>query len=372
MKTDIKENPIDKNTVPKTDKVLKIDRLNNPHDRFAKKTVGNPLYAADFLKHYADPIVARHVHLNHLVAVPTHYLNSELKEIILDVAFTARLRDTKRNSEVLMFLEHKSRPSRFVPLQMGAQCFMFLYFGWTATNYSENYKPSIPLMLLLYNGNEDIDEKQFFQSIFGKIPKEFKRFVPQFKMIVINMKRFSYDNLPGKPETQAIAESFKRATDGTFGTQLAPILERVKIADLGKQHTLDLTTSITRYCTWTTDLTSEKVVQTITKVFTGAEGLKMATTIKKGIVQEGIEIGEARGEARGIALGEVRGVALGEARGELKGCVNMILGILSDRFGKVPKSIVNALKQRTDVVALKSLVVHAVNCSSLDDFAADL
>ncbi|MDR3198114.1 MAG: Rpn family recombination-promoting nuclease/putative transposase, partial [Planctomycetaceae bacterium] len=55
------ENPANINTV------RKIDRLNNPHDRFAKKTVGNPMYAADFLKHYADPIVAQHVHLDQLV-----------------------------------------------------------------------------------------------------------------------------------------------------------------------------------------------------------------------------------------------------------------------------------------------------------------
>ncbi|MDR2755271.1 MAG: Rpn family recombination-promoting nuclease/putative transposase [Planctomycetaceae bacterium] len=337
-----------------------MDRLNNPHDRFAKKTVGNPLYAADFLKYYADPIVAQHVRLDHLVAAQTHYLSSELKEVILDVAFTARLRDAKKNSEVLIFLEHKSKPNRLVPLQIGTHCFISLYSGWTATGYSTSYRPSIPLMILLYNGNEDINEELFFHDVFDEIPDEFRFIVPQFRVIVINMKRFPYNNLPGKPETQAIAESLKRATDGTFGIQLGNILERVKIADLGRQHTLDLTTSITRYCTWTHVLTSEEVTQTITKVFTGTEGLEMATTIKKGIVQEGIEIGEARGETRGKAIGQ------------LEGCVNMILDILSDRFGKVPKNIVDSLNQRTDLIALKSLVIHAVSCSSLDEFAADL
>ncbi|MDR2438389.1 MAG: hypothetical protein LBE12_03320 [Planctomycetaceae bacterium] len=42
---------------------------------------------------------------------------------------------------------------------------------------------------------------------------------------------------------------------------------------MGKQHTLDLTTSITRYCTWTSIVTSEEVTQTTTKVFTGTENL---------------------------------------------------------------------------------------------------
>jgi hypothetical protein len=85
-----------------------------------------------------------------------------------------------------------------------------------------------------------------------------------------------------------------------------------------------------------------------TKIFTATEGLEMTTTIKKGMIQEALEIGE------------------------LKGRINAILDILTDKFGKVPQNIVDSLNQRTDPIALMSLNVHAVNCSSLDDFAADL
>ncbi|MDR0703716.1 MAG: hypothetical protein LBF88_01880, partial [Planctomycetaceae bacterium] len=161
-----------------------------------------------------------------------------------------------------------------------------------------------------------------------------------------------YGNLPGKPETQAIAESLKRATDGTFGDHLCNVLQQVKTANLVRQQTLDLTTNITRYCIWTSSLNSDEVVQSITKVFTGTEGLEMQTTIKQGFIQEAFESGEAKGK--------------------LEGRVNTILDLLSDKFGQVPKNIVDALNQRTDEIALRSLAVHAANCSSLDDFAADL
>ncbi|MDR0705074.1 MAG: Rpn family recombination-promoting nuclease/putative transposase [Planctomycetaceae bacterium] len=235
------ENTSDNIIVQKTDKLSYLP--NNPHDRFAGKTVGDPLYAADFLKHYADPIVARHVHLEHLIAAPTHHLSNELKEVISDVTFSARLRDIKNGSEVLTFLEHKSRPSRFVPLQVGTHCFVSLYFGWTATKYSETYQLSIPLMILLFNGaeDEDIDEELFFQSIFDELPPELQALIPQFKAVVINMKRFPYGKLPGKPETQAIAESLKRATDGTFGDHLCDVLRQIKAANLIRQQALDLT-----------------------------------------------------------------------------------------------------------------------------------
>jgi hypothetical protein len=361
--------PTEINTETNTENTQTTERKtgkqpNNPHDRFARTTIGNPLYSSDFLKHYTDPIVAKYVHLDQLVAAPTHYLSNQLKEVISDIVFTAHLRDEVGGSEVMMFLEHKSQPNLLVLLQVGTQCFLSLYIVWTATKYSKNHKPSIPLMFLLYTGNEDIDEKLYFQAIFENIPEELREYVPQFKIFIINMKRFLYGKLPGKPETQAIAESFKRATDGTFGNNLSNILEHVKSADLGKQQVLDLTANITRYCTWTSNLTSEEVVQSITKVFNGTEDIEMVTTIKKGIIQEGIEIGEARGEARGIAIGKVQG--------KLEGKVDAILEILNDKFGQVPQYIVDSLNQRTDVIALQSLLIHAAKCSSLDDFAADL
>jgi hypothetical protein len=90
----------------------------------------------------------------------------------------------------------------------------------------------------------------------------------------------------------------------------------------------------------------------VTKVFKGQKGIQMAETIEKGILQEGIEIGELRGE--------------------LKGKVNAILAFLRARFNEVPQLIADSLRQRTDAVALESLVVLAATCTSLDEFAETL
>ncbi|MDR1290787.1 MAG: hypothetical protein LBK06_06265 [Planctomycetaceae bacterium] len=96
----------------------------------------------------------------------------------------------------------------------------------------------------------------------------------------------------------------------------------------------------------------------------GTEDIEMVNNIQKGVIQEALEIGEARGEARGIEIGE--------KHGKLQGKVELILDILSDRFGWVPQYIVDSLNERNDVIAMESLAFHASSCSSLDDFAADL
>jgi len=334
----------------------------NPHDRFARKTVGNPLYAADFLRHYPDPFVAEHINLDRLVIAPTHFLTEELREVILDIALITRLRDEEGGSDVLLFLEHKSKPSRFAALQLLTQTALSLYFDWTAASYTESPKkftPKIPLMFFLYSGDEDFDEVVFFQNIFPNIPEELRPFVPQFKMIIINLKRFNYGNLPGNPASQAIAESLKRAADGTFAEHLTHVLELVNAANLGNRQTWDLTINVTRYCTWVSHATSEQIVNSITTVFK-KEGIEMANTIRKSLLQEGIEIGEARGEIKG------------EVRGEIRGKVKTISSILLARFNQVPLFIVESLNQRTDEIALESLAVHAATCSSLNEFAAEL
>ena len=42
-------------------------------------------------------------------------------------------------------------------------------------------------------------------------------------------------------------------------------------------------------------------------------------TLLKAKHNQGIAVGEERGEARGIEIGEARGIAIGEARGEARG-----------------------------------------------------
>jgi len=66
-----------------------------------------------------------------------------------------------------------------------------------------------------------------FQDIFEHVPELLKPFVPQFRLVVINLRRFRYDNLPGKPETQAVVETMKRAFDGTLAARLPDVLDRL-------------------------------------------------------------------------------------------------------------------------------------------------
>jgi len=66
-----------------------------------------------------------------------------------------------------------------------------------------------------------------------------------------------------------------------------------------------------------------------------------------------IEMFKAEGVAEGIVKGEIRAT-------------------LKQRFRGVPQEIKDTIQSMTDLVALESLLVHAENCGSLDEFAEAL
>jgi hypothetical protein len=91
---------------------------NNPHDRFARKTMSDPLIAGDLLRHYANPIIAKHINLDNLKPEPTENFGKAFQELTKDISFASHLIDKKGKAEVLIIAEHKSKPEPFVPLQL--------------------------------------------------------------------------------------------------------------------------------------------------------------------------------------------------------------------------------------------------------------
>jgi len=334
-------------------------RPQNPHDRFCRQTIFRPEYAPDFLKSYGDPILKKFVDLDHLVAAPTTHLSNDLREVIMDGSLTTRLLDTQSLSEVLFHMEHKSRPSRTVALQLFVKAGLSLHSRWLTSGRPEwgTFEPPIPLMVVVYNGAEDWEGEIWFQDIFPELSDELQPLVPQFRVIFINLRRFKYGNLPGKPETRAIVESMMRTTDGTFVANLQRIMQQVAGSELDEYRRQDLGINVAFYGIWTAQVTKEQVDKAITDVFKRQEAINMIETIKHSTLLEGIEIGTTRG------------IEIGKLEGKLEEKVNDILKTLRVRHEQVPDAIVVALSRRTDLIALESLFEVALQCDSINEFA---
>jgi hypothetical protein len=288
-----------------------------------------------------------------LQAEPTHFFGpthpiTGPKEIILDVPYIARLRDKAWKSEVLLIYEHKSKPSLFVPLQLGTQAMMSLYKRWTDAGRPSSrrkFRVPFPLMVLVYCGEEDLNEDVlYFQEIFERIPEPLKLFVPQFRLLVCNLRRFSYGHLLGRPETQATVETMKRAFDGTLAKHFPGMLDRFDATPIDDRM-MEIIGTITWFSGCVADIDPERINEAVTKTIKGKKGVEMAETIQKGMFQQGIE------------------------RGKVEEKINDIQKLLRFRFSQIPNEIADDLNSRTDLIALDSLFEVAFQCKSMAEFA---
>jgi hypothetical protein len=354
---DSKKNETEKNDV--------IPPLITPHDRFGRKTLNDPIIAADFLREYNTnaAVIVKYVDLNHLKPEktnffgPAHY-GDGFKQVSLDVPYSARLCDEYGGSEVLMVFEHKSTLSDFTPLQLDTYVNLIMYDKWIrAGRPRTNGKFKLPLTFaaIVYCGATDVDSDFYHQNMYEFIPEELREFISQRRIIGINLNRFDYDNLRGRPETRAVAETMKRAFDGTLSKYFSNILEYFRQIPIDERIE-DLIVSICAYSDVVSDITPEQIDQAVLNIIQGQRGIQMTETVRKGIWQSGFESGEQTGEQRG----------------ELKGKISAILTILRNKFGQISPHIVDTLNRRTDAIALDSLLIFATACSSLDDFVSEL
>ena len=329
----------------------------NPHDRFARKTMGDPLIAADLLRHYTDPVIAKYVDLDGLKPEPTQNFGKEFQELFKDIAFASHLIDKKGKAEVLIIAEHKSKPEPFVLLQLMVYLALSWYKRWNDAGRPQSTKKfrlPLPVLVVLYNGKEKWDGELDIKSLVASVPPELEPFIPIVKVLFIRLNQFDKRHLRGKPETQAVVESMIRATEGTFVAGLESIFGHFRGTSLGDQ-ILELLEDIVRYCDWVETVQPSEVNRAIKNVLQGREGSVMSQAVK----------------AVRKAISEMAWEG-GVAEGEIKGGARAIIRILTRRFRTVSKPVKDKVGSITDIDRLDKLTDQALDCQSLAEFSKSL
>jgi hypothetical protein len=315
--------------------------------------MSDPLIAGDLLRHYANPIIAKHVNLDNLKPEPTENFGKAFQELTKDISFASHLIDKKGKAEVLIIAEHKSKPEPFVLLQLMVYLMLSWYKRWNDAGRPQSTKKfrlPMPILVVLYNGKENWEGELDIKNLVSPVPPELEPFIPTVKVLFIRLHQFDKQHLPGRPETQAVVEAMIRATEGTFVAGLESVLGHLMDSSLDDR-ICELMEDIVHYCNWVEEVTPDKMNKVINSVLKGQEGNKMSQAVKAfrkavtGIVRESY-------------------VAEGGAR--------MVIRQLSRRFRTVPKPVKDKVGAITDFDRLEKLLDKAVDCQSLDEFTEAL
>jgi hypothetical protein len=319
----------------------------NIFDAFAKKMFGQTLVFADFLAHYADPKFVAEINLKKIKPAPTHYIGKEGDERIVDLVFQCPLKDGSGNLMAVIIFEHQSGNLKKIPQKLHK----YISAIWDAET-KEGKPLSAPYFIVLRTAKRP--HRGVYPMIADLLPKgrdgQPLGHVPEIRYDVVDLPAWDFDKLVGGTMLRLALGMLHKMTGESideFPAALKPLLE---IANEGQK--IELTKELLQFvakafATHNRRLEKAKVCEALNPVFLNKEQTMMNTIFE-----------ESKAEGR--------------AEGKAEASRNMVLTALRKKFKKVPKGIEKAVLAMSDSIALESLLEHAIDSNTLDEFTTAL
>ncbi|RRD95850.1 Rpn family recombination-promoting nuclease/putative transposase [Clostridiales bacterium COT073_COT-073] len=292
---------MDRSSKKENSKFKKKEELNQPHDLFFKANMGQKEILTDFLQNYLPNELREIIQYSSFVQVEPKNISSNLKPGEADLLFRFQLPNI--NGYLLLLMEHKSYEDKYTPIQI----MRYITEIWQHDlAQKQSLSPILPLVF--HQGKKCWQYPQLKDYLPLDMPIALLPYMPLYQALYYD---FSWEN----------AEILK---GGNLSFELYIYLKTIisiyepKLSEFQEQ-TLELfrvisqfevdtlveiaTKTITYLGTARKDFSEEKIIELVKQ----SGGEKTMETIFDRIEQQGIVIGEKRGEIRGISIGEQRG-----------------------------------------------------------------
>jgi hypothetical protein len=340
----------------------KPQSLGNIYDSFTKRMFGQILVFVDFLIYYADQSFVSQIDLERIQPAPTHYIGAKGDERIVDLVFQCPLKHGDGSLMAVIVFEHQSTSLKKIPHKL----LKYISAIWDAELKEGKKVLSAPYFIVLRTGKKPY--RGVLPTVADVLPKghDGKSLgkAVDIDYDVVDLPAWTFTDLVGSPVLRLALGMLHKMTGGAedeFPEALLPLLE---ITDEEKQTELTkemLDFADTVFKAHNRRLDQEMVSKAMKLVFHDKE---KEQTMIKSIFDEKVD--------EGIAIGEARGKAEGEARGEAKGKIEAVMTVLRKKFKRVPKNVEKAVLGMSDSIALESLLEHALDSETLDEFVTAL
>jgi predicted transposase/invertase (TIGR01784 family) len=164
--------------------------IHHPHDKFFKAMMAERELVIGFLQFFLPEEISRMIDFNRIEAYKDSFVTEELKEIFSDAIFRCPVLESENSSLfVSVLIEHKSYPDKMVAVQL---------LSYLANAYQTQMKSEEPLHvvvpMIFYHGVENWEYNSLRQLVPG-IMEEFKRYIPDFETLFVDLARMSEEAL---------------------------------------------------------------------------------------------------------------------------------------------------------------------------------
>jgi predicted transposase/invertase (TIGR01784 family) len=254
----------------------------NQHDRFAKSVMSVRANALDFFSGILPQDIKSRIDLSTLTRDPTGYIDNRLAAYFSDIVFTCS--SEGGTAKIALLFEHKSS----VPPYPHVQLLRYILNIWEKS-IKENDTPPLVIPVVLYHGRGKWRRRDL-QAFLSENDESFKRFIPGFEYILIDLSAYS--------DEWILAGEFRRAAvriwllvqkyifrPSELLLRLKKILDQGILYFRGREGS-EYLESVFRYILLATDIAREEVAAAIERLDRNVEEVFMTTGEK--LIQEGI------------------------------------------------------------------------------------
>lgn len=327
-------------------------KIQNPHDKFFKETLGNVETAKDFLVNYLPESVMQVVNLATLEPLKDSFISPELDESFSDLLFEV---DISGNEGYLYFLfEHKSYTDKGIAFQL----LKYMVEIWEAKINKERKKPlPVIIPLVIYHGVDKWNTPSNLGELllgYDELPENLKVNVPNFDYLLYNVAIYTDEDIKGKAQTRILLTLLRDIFTKDANKLQKSILRSIQyLNELEDRQTgTEYLETIMRYVLSAgKSLTKHNVKQMISQIETNyPEGSEITMTMAEIWMEEGKEEGRKEGREEGGAA------ALSETA----------IQLLIEKFGKVPQDLKDNI-MNSDTATLKLVLFNIFRYESIDD-----
>ena len=323
------------------------------HDCYFRETFQMKRIAQAFLKKGLPKKTIEVLDLEGLTIDERHLVDDMFKERTADVIYQVPVKETEEHVNFFVVIEHKSATYFWTLFQLWGYVYRICLREFRAAEargeVKAGYRLPPVIAIIVHHGDSCFRGETELMELFVSLPG-LEDYMPRLRAILFDLSTIADDdpilNDPEVPELRVVLLVLKTIFRSEVPLTLEDVLRELK------PHSDDPETYRLIHATWVyLSNNAEYMSQNLDSLFGTFKEI-----VGEEIMPTMVEIWKAEGEARG----EVR-----------KGR-NMVLVALRKKFGLVPAEIEGAVLAMSDSIALESLLEHAIDSNTLEEFSESL
>ena len=318
------------------------------HDGFFTNTFQMKRLAKGFLRIALPGDLRECLDLDGLTIESTHLIDDVFTDRYADVIYRVPVKDTEHHIDFFVILEHKSFNDFWTIFQLWQYVALVLRNEFRVANKEDrvnaDYRLPPVIAIIVHHGESRFTGKTELSELFLQLPG-IDKYLPKLQAVLFDLSAMADNDIPHDPDVP----------------ELKLVLTALKVV-----FRKDVTTKITEILEELKPLTDDPVIQDIIRTVWhylawSATYMERDYEILYETIKRVVEVETMPG-----MLERAR------AEGKAETGQNMVLKALRAKFKQIPREIERAVLERSDPIALESLLEHAIDSETLDEFATAL